>query len=653
MQAFRNLTLGSKSHYRADIDGLRAIAVVGVVIFHANLGLPGGFVGVDVFFVISGYLITNIILGDLEKGKFSMLDFWERRIRRIFPALAVVVLFCLIAGWFLLLPFGYLVLAQATIALSCFASNIQFWRTISYWSPAAEENPLLHTWSLSVEEQFYLVVPLLIAGLYKFKRGLFVPFVIASCVIVSFVVSIYWVRAVPAGAFYLLPSRAWELGVGALVCFLPTLQSAFFRELLCISGLLGITASLFLLDSETPFPGVAALPPVIGAAFIIWSGAPNSLGHVPMISRWLSLKPFVAIGLISYSLYLWHWPFFAFHRYVFGQPAPHGLALLCIGLAFLLSFLSWRFVEQPFREKQIASTRKSLFTLFGVVTSAILIFSMGVYLKGGLPSRIPEPAMAYDRVEGNSDFVSHSKSELPGGGQILSIGDPDKNPEVLVWGDSHAGVMLHALDSACKQLGISGIAITRGGTPPTFSWSGQVAGSSEYKNSLEVGQEVKNLLESQNIKTVFLIFRWSYYVRRDPPLHISRKPIEGFEEAFIKTVEALVQKGIRVVVFEEVPIFQNHIARAMALNTWIGTPKPSMTIEEHSKFRQPYLGILVHIRKNFPNVKIFDPSPSLYKDDRISYLSSDGVLLYRDEHHWTKVATSKIINQIKELLSTP
>ena len=141
------------NNYRADIDGLRAIAVLGVVFVHANLGLPGGFIGVDVFFVISGYLITKIILGDLEKGKFSMLDFWERRIRRIFPALAVVVLVCLVAGWFVLLPFGYLVLAQSTIALSCFASNIQFWRTISYWSPAAEENPLLHTWSLSVEEQ--------------------------------------------------------------------------------------------------------------------------------------------------------------------------------------------------------------------------------------------------------------------------------------------------------------------------------------------------------------------------------------------------------------------------------------------------------------------------------------------------------------------
>lgn len=624
--------------------------MLGVVIFHANLGLTGGFIGVDVFFVISGYLITKIIVCDLENRKFSMLNFWERRIRRIFPALAAVVLSCLVLGWFLLLPFGYLVLAQTTIALSCFASNIQFWRTISYWSPAAEENPLLHTWSLSVEEQFYLIVPLFIAGLYKFKGRLLVPFVLASGVIVSFAVSIYWLRVDPTGAFYLLPSRAWELGVGALVSFLPILRSSLLRETLSLCGLLGILFSLFFLDPEIAFPGVAAIPSVFGTAFLIWSCAPNSQSHIPKVSRWLSCKPFVAIGLISYSLYLWHWPFFAFYRYLFGQPAPIGLSLLFIGLAFLLSFLSWRFIEQPFRKKQIAPTRKSLFTIFAVVTSAILIFSICIYLKGGLPSRIPKAAMSFDQVDGNFDFVSPLTRSLPGGGKILAFGDSDKKPQVLVWGDSHAEVMLHAMDTACKQLGLSGIAVTRGGTPPTFSWSGQRDGTSEHRNSLEVGEEVEKLLKTEDIKTVFLIFRWSFYVRRNPPLHIPREPIEGFDEAFIETVNNLTQKKIRVVVFEEVPIFHHHIARAMALNAWIGTPKPSLAVVAHSKFRQPYAVVLDHIRKKFPNVVIFDPSSSIYLDEHISYLSSDGILLYRDENHWTKKATEGIENSILQIL---
>ena len=494
------------------------------------------------------------------------------------------------------------------------------------------------------------MVPLLIAGVYKFKRGLLVPFVIAFGVIVSFAASIYWVREDPAGAFYLLPSRAWELGIGALVCFLPTLQSGFFRELLSICGLLGITASLFLLDSETLFPGVAALPSVIGTGFVIWAGAPNLLGHVPRISRGLSLKPFVSIGLISYSLYLWHWPFFAFYRYLYGQPAPLGYSLLFIGVALLLSYLSWRFIEQPFRKKVIAPTRKSLFAIFAVVTFAIFIFSMGTYLKGGLPSRIPEAAMVYDRVEGNADFVSDSKRELPGGGKVLKFGDSNKKPEVLVWGDSHAEVMLHALDSACKDLGLSGIAVFRGGTPPTFSWSGYPNGSYEHRNSLMLGDEVEKLIDNLNIKTVFLIFRWSYHVRRNPHLHISRKPVEGFDEAFINTIEILTQKGLRVVVFEEVPIFENHIARAMALNAWIGTPKPSLSVVAHIKFREPYANVLKHIRQNFPNVVIFDPGFCIYQDEHISYLSPDGVLLYRDEHHWTKRAALKSSNRILEML---
>ncbi len=175
--------------YRPDIDGLRAVAVLGVVLFHAGLGVPGGYVGVDVFFVISGFLITSLILKDLDRGTFSMVDFWERRARRIFPALAVVVVTCLLAGWFLMLPFGYLVLAQSAIALTFFASNFQFWRTADYFGPVAEENLLLHTWSLSVEEQFYLIVPVLMAVLYAWRKRALLPWAAGVGVVVSLVLS--------------------------------------------------------------------------------------------------------------------------------------------------------------------------------------------------------------------------------------------------------------------------------------------------------------------------------------------------------------------------------------------------------------------------------------------------------------------------------
>ena len=237
----------AKFRYRADIDGLRAIAVIGVVLFHAGLGVGGGFVGVDVFFVISGFLITSLILRDLDRGSFSIVDFWERRARRIFPALAVVVIVTLIAGWFLMLPFGFQVLGQSAVALTVFASNMQFWRTSGYFDPAAEENPLLHTWSLSVEEQFYLVVPLLLLLVFalRFQRRL--GLILGVGVVASFLVSVYWVDRDPKGAFYLLPSRAWELGAGSLLVLARPASNSALRELMAWLGLDGHSLCLFFL----------------------------------------------------------------------------------------------------------------------------------------------------------------------------------------------------------------------------------------------------------------------------------------------------------------------------------------------------------------------------------------------------------------------
>jgi len=639
-----------QNSYRADIDGLRAIAVLGVLIFHANLGILGGFVGVDVFFVISGYLISSLIIKELNNGTFSIVKFWERRIRRIFPALAFVVLFCMVAGWFLLLPFGYLVLAQSTIALSCFASNIQFWRTISYWSPGGEENPLLHTWSLSVEEQFYLIFPLLVACLYRFKRGFFVPAVIALGVLVSFTVSIFWLRADPSGAFYLLPSRAWELGLGVLVSFLPSLQKILLQEFISILGLVAILGSFFLLDSENSFPGVAALPSVMGAAMVVWSGNPNSSGHMPLVARALSIKPFVAIGLISYSLYLWHWPFFAFYSYLFGQPASKPLSIFFLGLAFLISYLSWKFIEQPFRKQQIAYTAKSLFCVFLLFYSFIIFFCLLIYINNGLSFRVPKSALDYDRVLGNEKFVPRTKKELPGDAQLIEFGVSDKKPEILVWGDSHAEVMLHSFDNVSKQVGISGIAIKRAGAPPTFGWSSKPDSSFEHRDLLKVGEYIEKLIDNGEIKTVFLIFRWSFYFRRNPALNLTQTPTRGFEEAFAKTVETFKRRGLRVVVFEEVPIFPMHIAKSMALNEWIGTPKPKLSILEHLEFRQQYELVICKIKEQNPSVIFFDPSPAIYQDGSVDYISADGFLYYRDTDHWTPKAVKKLEPAIRNIL---
>jgi len=263
---------GDKLNYRADVDGLRAVAILGVILFHANLGVPGGFAGVDVFFVISGFLITRIVASEITAGSFSLLRFWERRARRIVPALAVVVVACLTAGYFLLLPFGFEVLGQTALSVVLLSSNFFFWKTNNYFSPDAKENPLLHTWSLGVEEQFYLLYPLLLLLLVPRGKIMAVAGLSAICA-ASLWCSVSWLSSYPVAAFYLLPSRAWEMGLGGLVALHGCRLRGWQRECLSWGGLLAVLASFALLSRYTPFPGWAALPAVAGTALVIWAGS--------------------------------------------------------------------------------------------------------------------------------------------------------------------------------------------------------------------------------------------------------------------------------------------------------------------------------------------------------------------------------------------
>ncbi len=323
--------------YRADVDGLRTIAVVPVVLFHA--GMPffsGGFVGVDVFFVISGYLITNLILNDLDRGGFSIANFYQRRIRRIFPALAVVFAFCLAAGFALLTPEDYAGLGRSIVASSAFASNIYFWRSTNYFAPDSDAEPLLHTWSLSVEEQYYVFYPLLLLVLARLRwppaRWLI------GIVVVSLIAATLLVFYKPSATFYLLPTRAWELMIGGVVAIADNdlQRGRLTRTLAGLAGLAAILLPVLLYTSRTPFPGLAALPPTIGAALIIWSGG----APLTPVARLLSSRPFVLVGQASYSLYLWHFPLLAFAAYAAGGELGLGLALALCLLALIAAFLS-------------------------------------------------------------------------------------------------------------------------------------------------------------------------------------------------------------------------------------------------------------------------------------------------------------------------
>ncbi|WP_103174942.1 acyltransferase family protein [Paracoccus sp. SY] len=359
--------------YRPEIDGLRSVAVLPVILFHAGVGIfSGGYVGVDVFFVISGYLITTIILGQIVEGRFSLLDFYNRRSRRILPALFLVIACTIPPAFLLMLPSQFQDFSQSVAAVSIFSSNILFWLESGYFSAAAELKPLLHTWSLAVEEQYYVLFPLLLLGLWRLGARTAL-LILGAIFAASLVASQVLATRAPGANFYLLPSRAWELLAGSLCAIWIIRSGRSGNALLSTLGLALILASIFVYDSDTPFPSIYALAPVGGTALIIlFADAGTPAG------RLLSMRAPVFIGLISYSAYLWHQPLFALARLAHHDQEPPlalmmGLAVASLGLAFL----SWKYVEQPARHHPWPVRR----VLGATVVGSVLFVSVGLGLN--------------------------------------------------------------------------------------------------------------------------------------------------------------------------------------------------------------------------------------------------------------------------------
>ncbi|WP_299490228.1 acyltransferase family protein [uncultured Shewanella sp.] len=365
-------------NYRAEIDGLRAVAVIPVILFHAGFQLfSGGFVGVDVFFVISGYLITSIILAELNEGRFSLITFYERRARRILPALFFVILVCTPFAWAWFMPMDLQDFFQSVVAVSTFSSNILFWLESDYFDTAAELKPLLHTWSLAVEEQYYILFPLFL--MWTWHLGLrWILMLLSIVFIISLVLAEWGAYNAPNAAFYLLPTRGWELILGVFAaCFFyryNTLNvSLFIKNLLSSLGLILVFYAIFAFDETVPFPSVYTLVPTLGTLLIILFAQKGTFVHA-----FLSLKAFVGIGLISYSAYLWHQPLFAFAKYLSFTEPPFSLMMgLCFASIFL-AYLSWRFVEMPFRNKKVFS-QKNIFSSAIVISSTFIV--TGVYFS--------------------------------------------------------------------------------------------------------------------------------------------------------------------------------------------------------------------------------------------------------------------------------
>jgi peptidoglycan/LPS O-acetylase OafA/YrhL len=569
-------------HYRPDIDGLRALAVLPVLLFHAKLGCPGGFVGVDIFFVISGFLISSLILKDLTDGTFSLTAFWERRIRRILPALVTVVLATLVAGWFLFLPEDLIKLGKAAIAQSTLMSNFLFYQQWldgnGYFAPTVYPKPLVHTWSLAVEEQFYLLFPLLLAFLARWQRPSLVIVTILIIAIGSLMLSVYGCIHYPAATFYLLPARAWELLLGALLALLrgrvvinklvkarivealPTLQllhdridtNKLVREITGWLGLCLVCYPIFSYNSLNEFPGWAAVPPCLGAALIIFS----SEAKLSIVGRILAWKPAVFIGLISYSLYLWHWPLLVFSKYPFGSQSWKVSASMLL-VSAVLATLSWKFVEIPFRKRRVLKKRLQIFWFAGISMTALLALGFFVVQGQGLPLRYSGRALSYLNSRNHFAFRNSISLDQAVTGQFPELGLAGTNQPIrlLIWGDSHAMSVTPVLDELCRRYSWRGIQATHSQTAPVLEYKSMGAVALN-EDSPAFAAAVLDYITKNHVQNVIITAYWKYYPASDE-----------FKADLLSTVHAVIKSGAKVYILEDVPTQAPDLATKTAFAT--------------------------------------------------------------------------------------
>ncbi len=504
--------------YRADIDGLRGIAVLAVLFFHTGVpGFSGGFVGVDVFFVISGYLITTIILKDLKNERFSIAQFYERRIRRIFPALFSVIAFTIVVGAYLFDATAFDDLGQSVAATTLFASNIFFWRNACYFAEPSLQMPLLHTWSLAVEEQFYIFFPLALLVISRWLKGRYLSWLIFAFIL-SFAASEYGVLLHHVGiTFYMVPTRAWELMAGSLLALgvVPNPSSAWQKNLLAFGGIILLILSITNYTEETPFPGIAALIPVMGSALIILSGKGEGTS---IAQKLLTMRPLVFVGLISYSLYLWHWPLVAFTKYIMIRPFNGYDSAGIILASLLISTLSWRYIEQPFRGKQmLLSERKWLFAIAGFVMVVASAIGGGIYLQHGMAWRYPEINIELAKLKYQSkrraglswkslDKISETKDNKKPG---IVIGNNFNSPTFVVWGDSHAWVLFYELERIAIKNNVSGYMIMHTSHLPLRKYKIE---DNVYDNAISY------ITSHPEIRTVIMMGYWSDIPQNDNSL---------------------------------------------------------------------------------------------------------------------------------------
>jgi peptidoglycan/LPS O-acetylase OafA/YrhL len=604
--------------YRPHIDGLRAVAVLAVLIYHIFPGeLLGGFTGVDVFFVISGYLISRILLKELAAGTFSVADFYARRIRRIFPALCLVLATGLVLGWVALLPDEFAQLSRHTLSSVGFLENFRLWSEAGYFDTASERKPLMHLWSLAIEEQYYLVYPVVLWGAWRLRWP--IGWVIGALALASFGANLLTIKTDPVAAFFMPHTRMWELLAGALLGWWHgnggnEPARGWRAELLTLAGLLVIVVAFKAIRDGHDYPGWKALLPVAGALLLIHAAGSATLGRV------LANGPMVFIGKISYPLYLWHWLLLAFCRIL--DEAPKRERNVLFFLCFLLAWLTWRLLERPLRDSGTARTA-------GLVATMLLLGAVALWQPaqdGAMFARI-ERARALNKF----DYPSRADCRwLTGAGREedwCNIGNaPQRAPTVVLIGDSFANVYAGTLLEYAAARPASGFAFRqmgRGECPSLLDYGPPVCRDL-------VKAEMDYIARTPSIRTVVLAAHWTPYARGKQFAVLHEDPAR-FDTALRRTVEHYQGLGKQVVVFLAPPTGGNPrgcIPRALHFSTKNLCERATADARaSDGAYREAMLPYLAR-----RHVALFDPFPILC-DDRQCKVIDGEMIMYSDPLH--------------------
>lgn len=666
--------------YRPDIDGLRAVAVLAVVLFHAfPTVIRGGFVGVDIFFVISGFLITSIILKNLSHGHFSFMDFYSRRIKRIFPALIFVLISSIAFGWFTLLPDEYRQLGKHVASGIGFLSNIVYWSEFGYFDSSAELKPLLHLWSLGVEEQFYIVFPLILWLVWKFRLNILT--IILGIFVISFVFNVTSVYIFPEAVFYLLPYRAWELVVGGILAFIfisnkkkennirsrvnifvskIIFNSESYKDkntldnILAVFGAFLIVLSFYAIDDTKIFPGWWAVLPVLGAVLVISAGGNAWINRFVLSSRLL-----VFIGLISFPLYLWHWPLLVFPRIILGDTPSVMARSLLIVVAIFLSFITFKFIEKPMRHGGSWKTLALVF-LGGVVFSTGAI----IYKFKGLPSRTANTSTMTSQFGWNGDQKDSLCQNKIGEDAEFCRLSKDKKPSILLIGDSIAWQYYFGLEEQTKNTDETVLAYTQGGCAAFFGFSNRF----DFDSCLRVTQKMLNLAKNDSsVRAVVFSSFPRIYSEDAHPLDLgyglgNKEKFSSKNDfnnhvttTFSGVMNEILASGKTVVFIKNNPYLsfdlKNCITRPLRPQDYGSCDEK---YSNHVKYGLEYNQLLDDLIKQFPKIKVFDPADSLCIKDR-DHCSAikNGKMLYRDGQHLSKDGSKYLGEPLYRLINKP